>query len=117
MVIYIYIKYLVPVPQKENESFREQISATNKELETTKEKLNTLEQAWSSSHATGKLAAAAANPNPAANPAAAASLFTDNRTKASQLLISSSIEPSHASWIWSRRWLQGRKFKLLHCGC
>ncbi|XP_056272898.1 centrosomal protein of 290 kDa isoform X4 [Pseudoliparis swirei] len=38
--------------EKENESFREQISATNKELETTKEKLNTLEQAWSSSHAT-----------------------------------------------------------------
>ncbi|XP_063768066.1 centrosomal protein of 290 kDa isoform X3 [Eleginops maclovinus] len=30
----------------ENESFREQISAVNKELEITKEKLNTLEQAW-----------------------------------------------------------------------
>ncbi|PWA24537.1 hypothetical protein CCH79_00011844 [Gambusia affinis] len=30
----------------ENESLREQISAVNKELEITKEKLNTLEQAW-----------------------------------------------------------------------
>uniref|UniRef100_A0A8C2Z654 Centrosomal protein 290 n=1 Tax=Cyclopterus lumpus TaxID=8103 RepID=A0A8C2Z654_CYCLU len=32
--------------ERENESFREQNSATNKELEITKEKLNTLEQAW-----------------------------------------------------------------------
>ncbi|KAM4734681.1 centrosomal protein of 290 kDa isoform 3-T3 [Anableps anableps] len=32
--------------KSENESLREQISAVNKELEITKEKLNTLEQAW-----------------------------------------------------------------------
>ncbi|XP_070763229.1 centrosomal protein of 290 kDa [Enoplosus armatus] len=32
--------------ESENESLREQISALNKELEITKEKLNTLEQAW-----------------------------------------------------------------------
>ncbi|XP_031135781.1 centrosomal protein of 290 kDa isoform X4 [Sander lucioperca] len=32
--------------ESENESLREQISAMNKELEITKEKLNTLEQAW-----------------------------------------------------------------------
>ncbi|XP_043979926.1 centrosomal protein of 290 kDa isoform X2 [Gambusia affinis] len=32
--------------ESENESLREQISAVNKELEITKEKLNTLEQAW-----------------------------------------------------------------------
>ncbi|XP_068560642.1 centrosomal protein of 290 kDa isoform X2 [Cebidichthys violaceus] len=36
-----------------NESFREQISATNKELEITKEKLNTLEQAWNNINAIG----------------------------------------------------------------
>lgn len=32
--------------ERENESLREQISAVNKELEITREKLNTLEQAW-----------------------------------------------------------------------
>ncbi|XP_015227719.1 PREDICTED: centrosomal protein of 290 kDa isoform X1 [Cyprinodon variegatus] len=32
--------------ESENESLREQISAINKELEITKEKLNTMEQAW-----------------------------------------------------------------------
>uniref|UniRef100_A0A4W6BXZ7 Centrosomal protein 290 n=1 Tax=Lates calcarifer TaxID=8187 RepID=A0A4W6BXZ7_LATCA len=32
--------------ESENESLREQISAMNKELEITKEKLNTLQQAW-----------------------------------------------------------------------
>ncbi|XP_068458715.1 centrosomal protein of 290 kDa [Clinocottus analis] len=37
--------------ERENESFREQISATNKELEITKEKLNTLEQAWANINA------------------------------------------------------------------
>ncbi|XP_031725749.1 centrosomal protein of 290 kDa isoform X2 [Anarrhichthys ocellatus] len=39
--------------QRENESFREQISAMNKELEITKEKLNTLEQAWTNINAIG----------------------------------------------------------------
>ncbi|KAL3061050.1 hypothetical protein OYC64_009289 [Pagothenia borchgrevinki] len=39
--------------QGENESFREQISAMNKELEITKEKLNTLEQAWDNVNTTG----------------------------------------------------------------
>ncbi|XP_034391812.1 centrosomal protein of 290 kDa isoform X5 [Cyclopterus lumpus] len=37
--------------ERENESFREQNSATNKELEITKEKLNTLEQAWTNINA------------------------------------------------------------------
>ncbi|XP_031725758.1 centrosomal protein of 290 kDa isoform X3 [Anarrhichthys ocellatus] len=40
--------------QRENESFREQISAMNKELEITKEKLNTLEQAWTNINAIGE---------------------------------------------------------------
>lgn len=35
--------------ENENDSLREQISAVNKELEITKEKLNTLEQAWDNS--------------------------------------------------------------------
>ncbi|XP_054475608.1 centrosomal protein of 290 kDa [Anoplopoma fimbria] len=39
--------------ESENESFREQISAMNKELEITKEKLNTLEQAWNNISAIG----------------------------------------------------------------
>ncbi|KAF7656056.1 hypothetical protein LDENG_00046760 [Lucifuga dentata] len=39
--------------QSENESLREQISAVNKELEITKEKLNTLEQAWQHLSAAG----------------------------------------------------------------
>ncbi|XP_045893329.1 centrosomal protein of 290 kDa isoform X2 [Micropterus dolomieu] len=39
--------------ESENESLREQISAMNKELEITKEKLNTLEQAWDNSNAIG----------------------------------------------------------------
>ncbi|XP_047249000.1 centrosomal protein of 290 kDa isoform X6 [Girardinichthys multiradiatus] len=39
--------------ESENESLREQISAINKELEITKEKLNTLEQAWESSASVG----------------------------------------------------------------
>ncbi|XP_041794545.1 centrosomal protein of 290 kDa isoform X2 [Chelmon rostratus] len=39
--------------ESENQSLREQISAINKELEITKEKLNTLEQAWDSISATG----------------------------------------------------------------
>ncbi|KAI3371006.1 hypothetical protein L3Q82_023650 [Scortum barcoo] len=39
--------------ESENESLREQISAMNKELEITKEKLNTLEQAWDNINATG----------------------------------------------------------------
>ncbi|KAK9516253.1 hypothetical protein VZT92_024194 [Zoarces viviparus] len=39
--------------QSENESFREQLSAMNKELEITKEKLNTLEQAWTNINAIG----------------------------------------------------------------
>ncbi|XP_029290181.1 centrosomal protein of 290 kDa isoform X8 [Cottoperca gobio] len=39
--------------ESENESFREQISAMNKELEITKEKLNTLEQAWDNTDAIG----------------------------------------------------------------
>ncbi|XP_059192094.1 centrosomal protein of 290 kDa isoform X2 [Centropristis striata] len=39
--------------QSENESLREQISAVNKELEITKEKLNTLEQAWDNSDGNG----------------------------------------------------------------
>lgn len=41
--------------QSENESLREQISAMNKELEITKEKLNTLEQRWENIPSTGKL--------------------------------------------------------------
>ena len=45
---------VIPVSQGENESFREQISAMNKELEITKEKLNTLEQAWDNVNTTGK---------------------------------------------------------------
>uniref|UniRef100_A0A8C9ZPV9 Centrosomal protein 290 n=1 Tax=Sander lucioperca TaxID=283035 RepID=A0A8C9ZPV9_SANLU len=39
--------------ESENESLREQISAMNKELEITKEKLNTLEQAWDNIKAVG----------------------------------------------------------------
>ncbi|KAF3706156.1 Centrosomal protein of 290 kDa [Channa argus] len=39
--------------KSENESLREQISALNKELEITKEKLNTLEQAWENGHLIG----------------------------------------------------------------
>ncbi|XP_074489789.1 centrosomal protein of 290 kDa isoform X6 [Sebastes fasciatus] len=39
--------------ESENESYREQISATNKELEITKEKLITLEQAWNNINAIG----------------------------------------------------------------
>ncbi|XP_039882440.1 centrosomal protein of 290 kDa isoform X2 [Simochromis diagramma] len=40
--------------ESENESLREQISATNKELEITKEKLNTLEQRWENIPSTGE---------------------------------------------------------------
>ncbi|GLD61613.1 centrosomal protein of 290 kDa [Lates japonicus] len=39
--------------ESENESLREQISAMNKELEITKEKLNTLQQAWENISSTG----------------------------------------------------------------
>ncbi|XP_019934440.2 centrosomal protein of 290 kDa isoform X8 [Paralichthys olivaceus] len=39
--------------ESENESLREQISAMNKELEITKEKMNTLEQAWENISSTG----------------------------------------------------------------
>ncbi|XP_070686542.1 centrosomal protein of 290 kDa [Pempheris klunzingeri] len=39
--------------ESENESLRGQISAMNKELEITKEKLNTLEQVWDNINATG----------------------------------------------------------------
>ncbi|XP_032378767.1 centrosomal protein of 290 kDa isoform X10 [Etheostoma spectabile] len=39
--------------ESENEYLREQISAMNKELEITKEKLNTLEQAWDNINAIG----------------------------------------------------------------
>ncbi|KAL6106277.1 cep290 [Pungitius sinensis] len=39
--------------ESENESFREQMSAMNKELEITKEKLYTLEQAWNNINAIG----------------------------------------------------------------
>ncbi|XP_062245410.1 centrosomal protein of 290 kDa isoform X2 [Platichthys flesus] len=39
--------------ESENESLREQISAMNKELEITKEKINTLEQAWENISSTG----------------------------------------------------------------
>ncbi|XP_049928433.1 centrosomal protein of 290 kDa isoform X1 [Epinephelus moara] len=39
--------------ESENESLRQQISVMNKELEITKEKLNTLEQAWDNVSATG----------------------------------------------------------------
>ncbi|XP_068168662.1 centrosomal protein of 290 kDa isoform X7 [Antennarius striatus] len=39
--------------ESENECLREQISAMNKELEITKEKLNTLEQAWDGVGASG----------------------------------------------------------------
>ncbi|KAL7402497.1 hypothetical protein ABVT39_015766 [Epinephelus coioides] len=39
--------------ESENESLRQQISVMNKELEITKEKLNTLEQAWDNLSATG----------------------------------------------------------------
>ncbi|XP_053283715.1 centrosomal protein of 290 kDa isoform X2 [Pleuronectes platessa] len=39
--------------ESENESLREQISAMNKELEITKEKMNTLEQAWENISLTG----------------------------------------------------------------
>lgn len=44
---------LPPFIQGENECLREQISAMNKELEITKEKLYTLEQAWESIGTTG----------------------------------------------------------------
>ncbi|XP_006782393.1 centrosomal protein of 290 kDa isoform X3 [Neolamprologus brichardi] len=40
--------------ESENESLREQISATNKELEITKEKLNTLVQRWENIPSTGE---------------------------------------------------------------
>ncbi|XP_013129234.1 centrosomal protein of 290 kDa isoform X1 [Oreochromis niloticus] len=40
--------------ESENESLREQISAMNKELEITKEKLNTLEQRWENIPSTGE---------------------------------------------------------------
>ncbi|TWW76044.1 Centrosomal protein of 290 kDa [Takifugu flavidus] len=40
--------------EAENECLREQISAMNKELEITKEKLNTLEQAWENICVTGE---------------------------------------------------------------
>ncbi|KAM9854835.1 centrosomal protein of 290 kDa [Aulostomus maculatus] len=39
--------------ENENESLRSQISAINKELEITKEKLYTLEQAWENTHVPG----------------------------------------------------------------
>uniref|UniRef100_A0A3Q3EUU7 Uncharacterized protein n=1 Tax=Labrus bergylta TaxID=56723 RepID=A0A3Q3EUU7_9LABR len=39
--------------ENENESLQEQISSMNKELEITKEKLNTLEQAWDNISANG----------------------------------------------------------------
>ncbi|XP_042352849.1 centrosomal protein of 290 kDa [Plectropomus leopardus] len=39
--------------ESENESLREQISAMNEEMKITKEKLNTLEQAWDNINATG----------------------------------------------------------------
>nr|XP_033491058.1 centrosomal protein of 290 kDa isoform X2 [Epinephelus lanceolatus] len=39
--------------ESENESLQQQISVMNKELEITKEKLNTLEQAWDNLSATG----------------------------------------------------------------
>nr|XP_019934440.1 PREDICTED: centrosomal protein of 290 kDa isoform X1 [Paralichthys olivaceus] len=39
--------------ESENESLREQISSMNKELEITKEKMNTLEQAWENISSTG----------------------------------------------------------------
>ncbi|XP_068595256.1 centrosomal protein of 290 kDa [Brachionichthys hirsutus] len=39
--------------ERENECLREQIPAMNKELEITKEKLNTLEQAWDNINANG----------------------------------------------------------------
>ncbi|XP_069574738.1 centrosomal protein of 290 kDa isoform X2 [Brachyistius frenatus] len=39
--------------QSENESLRDQISAGNKELEISKEKLNTLEQAWENINSAG----------------------------------------------------------------
>ena len=44
----------MPPPQQENASLREQISELVKELETAREKLNTLEQAWEHSAAVGK---------------------------------------------------------------
>lgn len=44
---------LSAVTQGENGCLREQISAMNKELEITKEKLYTLEQAWESADAVG----------------------------------------------------------------
>lgn len=40
--------------QSENDSLQEQISAMIKELEITKEKLNTLEQAWEKVNTVGK---------------------------------------------------------------
>ncbi|XP_040893439.1 centrosomal protein of 290 kDa isoform X2 [Toxotes jaculatrix] len=40
--------------ESENQSLREQISAMNKELEITKEKLNTLEQAWENVSSVGE---------------------------------------------------------------
>lgn len=46
--------FLLPVIQSENECLREQISVTNKELEITKEKLYTLEQAWGNMSASGQ---------------------------------------------------------------
>lgn len=44
---------LCAVIKAENDCLREQISAINKELEITKEKLNTLEQAWENICGTG----------------------------------------------------------------
>lgn len=49
----VTVDCLCAVIQAENECLREQISAMNKELEITKEKLNTLEQAWENICVTG----------------------------------------------------------------
>lgn len=49
----VKVGFLCALIQAENGCLHEQISAMNKELEITKEKLNTLEQAWENICVTG----------------------------------------------------------------
>lgn len=53
MYVYVYL-LTFPASQTENRSLQEQISSINKELEITKEKLKTLEQAWENAGSMGK---------------------------------------------------------------
>lgn len=46
MLLHSFLLLFFPVTQRENASLKEQINLLNKELEITKEKLHTIEQAW-----------------------------------------------------------------------